>query len=241
MRKDFSEEHDNSERWLVSYADFITLLFAFFVVMYAISSVNDDKYRILSQTLAQTFDANVTTPTIQIGEPTLAASPHIVDQIDETAHADEEDGDTWISEQSAAADKTLSAFADEQGVTVHADKDWLELSLDSNFLFQSGDSRLSITAQEFLTESLDLLTEFDNPITVEGYTDNIPTTSSRYPSNWELSADRALSFARYLIAQGVPPERLLVSGAAEFDPLDESDSEAAYRRNRRIELKFTSR
>ena len=97
LRRDALEDGDNHERWLISYADFITLLFGFFVVMYAISSVNEGKYRVLSTTLTAAFDAAPKSlDPIQVGEPLLAASPHLIDIPDETGYRDEQDGDTHL-------------------------------------------------------------------------------------------------------------------------------------------------
>ena len=139
MRREILEDESNTDRWMVSYADFITLLFAFFVVMYAISSVNDEKYRVLSATLSEAFAIDLASPDpIQVGEPTLTASPHVVDLPDSTALADQEYGDTYVVDPVDAAESLLGGFASQEGVSLKSDNDWLELNLDASVLFQPG-------------------------------------------------------------------------------------------------------
>ena len=187
MRRQLLQEEENTDRWMVSYADFITLLFAFFVVMYAISSVNDEKYRVLSATLAETFAVDsASVDPIQVGEPTLSASPHVVDVPDSTAYADQDDGDTFIKDPVDAADSLLGGFAQAEGVSIESNLDWLELSLDANVLFAPGKIRLTDAAKDLLNNTLALLEQTKNPVTIEGYTDNVPSESALYPSNWEV-------------------------------------------------------
>ncbi|MEM7100298.1 MAG: OmpA family protein [Pseudomonadota bacterium] len=234
-RRTYTEPEENPERWMVSYADFITLLFGFFVVMYAISSVNDEKYRVLSATLKQAFDVDMLSPDpIQVGEPTLSASPHVVDLPDSHAYADQEYGDTFVTDPVESAQSLLGGFAHQEGVSVQSDNDWLELSLSSNMLFQAGQAQLSNTAKNALNDVVEVARSTTNPITIEGYTDNIPIESVRFDSNWQLSAARASAVAGYLTQQGIRAERIAAVGYGENHPVETNATPQGRASNRRV-------
>lgn len=235
MRRRLVEDDDNEDRWMVSYADFITLLFGFFVVMYAISSVNNEKYRVLSATLSAAFNVDVASPDpIQVGEPTLSASPHVVDLPNSTAYADQEEGDTYIEDPVDAAQSLLGGFAEAEGIAIEANNDWLELNLDASVLFAPGQTQLSATGRALLEGTLELLNKTRNPITIEGYTDNVPSLSRAYPSNWELSSARASSVARFYVEGGVRAERIAAVGYGENHPLATNATPEGRATNRRV-------
>ena len=229
------EDSDNRDRWLVSYADFITLLFGFFVVMYAISSVNEGKYRILSHSLMAAFDHDTRSlDPIQIGEPQLSASPNVIDVPDANGFQDPDVGDTHIEPSREQVAERLAGLDATDQVSVRQNNDWLEISLDSELLFSPGAAALSPAAQDLLGETADYLSAFDNPVTVEGYTDNVPAASTLYPSNWELSAARASVVVRFLAARGVDRERLTAVGYGENHPLETNATPAGRSANRRV-------
>jgi chemotaxis protein MotB len=235
MRREVFEDESDTDRWMVSYADFITLLFAFFVVMYAISSVNDEKYRVLSATLAEAFAVDLASPElIQVGEPTLTASPHVVDLPDSTAFADQEYGDTFIEDPVEAAQSLLGGFAAQEGVSIKSNNDWLELKLDASVLFKPGKAALSAAALGLLGGTVDLLKRTKTPVTIEGYTDNVPSESVLYPSNWEVSAARASAVARYFVEQGVRAERIAAVGYGENHPVATNATSLGRAANRRV-------
>lgn len=235
MRRRYIEADNDTDRWMVSYADFITLLFAFFVVMYAISSVNDEKYRVLSATLAETFAVDsASTDPIQVGEPNLAASPHVVDLPDSEAFADHEYGDTFVEDPVDAAESLLGGFAQMEGVSVASNNDWLELSLDANVLFTPGQTRLTQAAFNMLAQTVELVSSTRNPLTIEGFTDNVPSESELYPSNWEISSARASAVARYFVSQGVRGERISAVGYGENFPLATNATPEGRAANRRV-------
>lgn len=233
-RVDVLGDSDNAERWMVSYADFITLLFAFFVVMYAISSVNDEKYRVLSETLAFAFEnENRTTDPIQVGEPDLAASPHVVDVPGVVGWADPIEGDTHLAE-ATVSETAMAGFAQQEGVSLRTDNDWVELSLAGDVIFSGGSATLSRSARQLLAEMAGSLLEHDHPITVEGYTDNVPSQGERFPSNWALAAARASAVADALVQLGVDQERLSAIGYGENFPLQTNATPDGRAANRRV-------
>lgn len=249
-RKKKAQEHENHERWLVSYADFITLLFAFFVVMYSISSVNEGKYRILSETLESVF----TEPTrslepIQVGEISYSegsktaapAEPDMpdyqIDVPDITRNAEiSEDTIRTINDISQQLNAALSDMIDREDVSIKQGDDWLELEIKSNVLFHSGEARLARDAIPVIGQVADILGTSANPIQVEGFTDNQPINTPRFPSNWELSAARAASVVHLLDRYGIEPDRMSAIGYGEYKPIADNATEDGRQKNRRVVL-----
>ncbi len=251
-RRKKQQEHENHERWLVSYADFITLLFAFFVVMYSISSVNEGKYRVLSDTLEAVFSERPkTVEPIQVGQlsrgnsktpgesestsPTInpldlpVTQPYLPPPVSEETIKTIE----AISEQ---FDTALSDLIESEDITIKQGEDWLELEIKSNVLFQSGESRLEKTAIPIVDKIATILNTSANPVQVEGFTDNNPINTPKFPSNWELSAARAASMVHLLSRLGVEPSRMSAIGYGEFKPIADNQTEAGRQKNRRVVL-----
>jgi chemotaxis protein MotB len=246
------EEHENHERWLVSYADFITLLFAFFVVMYSISSVNEGKYRVLSNSLESIFsDSPRSAEPVQIGELSrgegvLSAQPGIADvpifniELPSTPNYTPppvaEETIQTINELSQQLSSTLADLIDSDDVSIKKGDDWLELEMKSNVLFGSGEARLETQAVPIIGEIAAILQSSANPIHVEGFTDNNPINTPRFPSNWELSAARAASVVHLLERYGLNPSRMTAVGYGEFKPIANNATEEGRKKNRRVIL-----
>lgn len=234
------EEHVNHERWLVSYADFITLLFAFFVVMYSISSINEGKYKEISQALIGVFnDPQRTLKPIPIGDErpkTVTPAKPLV--------KDSEQTDAGIAQASndplkSIADDISAAFGDlisSKQMTIRGNELWVEIELNSSLLFGSGDAMPSDIAFNIIDKVAKILKPFDNPIHVEGFTDDQPIRTSQYPTNWELSSARSASIVRMLAMEGVNPGRLASVGYGEFQPVANNATVEGRARNRRVVL-----
>jgi len=244
-RRKHIEEHTNHERWLVSYADFITLLFAFFVVMYSISQVNESKYRVLSNTLEDAFNQpELSVHPIQIGD-TAKSNPTNLIQLNASAIKDKE-GQGAGEQQSEMPDdfkqianKIEQAFGDlmkQDMVTLRGNEEWLEIEMRSSLLFDSGDATLSKNALVLLGQIAAILKEQKNAVRVEGFTDNVPIHTVRYPSNWELSSARAAAVVQLFIEEGVDSSRLVAAGYGEFQPVGPNDTPENRTRNRRVVL-----
>ncbi len=243
-----TELHVNHERWLVSYADFITLLFAFFVVMYSISQVNESKYRVLSDTLMEAFEPARTNRPIQVGQPSRSPSASAIDiRGDDRGDTDqsllgEPAGtglDPGLGELGELAERISERFSDLIGddlLEVYANEYWLQVELRDSILFESGSAELSGQAQDIFAEMARLLAEYDNPIQVEGHTDNRPIQNLRYPSNWELSAARASAIVKLLSGTGVSAQRLSAVGYGEHQPSTGNDTPEGRAQNRRVAL-----
>jgi chemotaxis protein MotB len=267
-RKKRVEEHVNHERWLVSYADFITLLFAFFVVMYSISSVNEGKYRVLSDTLEAVFtDPAKSKDPIQVGdllrgegkqtaepkaienpinvlelapiEMPIAMPPDILppEQIDsQTPPPVDDEIIRTIKDISKQLNKALADLIANDDVIIKQGDDWLELEMKSNVLFYSGEARLETTAVPIIGKVATILSTSANPIQVEGFTDNNPINTPKFPSNWELSAARAASVVHLLDRYGLDPSRMSAIGYGEFQPVADNSTEEGRQKNRRVVL-----
>lgn len=237
-RKAKHEEHENLERWLVSYADFITLLFAFFVVMYSISSVNEGKYRVLSDSLVAAFrnppkninpislDSSAKSSMVEEG---TQGKPNLISIPNSSAHAG--------SPMQAIANQikdALHPLIDQNLIKVSSNKLWVEVEMNTKLLFPSGSAVLEPRAMPALSALARVLDTLPNHIQVEGYTDNVPISTSMYPSNWELSAGRAASVVRLFMKDGVDPRHMAAIGYGEYSPIASNDTEAGRSRNRRV-------
>lgn len=266
-RRQQHEEPENLERWLVSYADFITLLFAFFVVMYAISSVNEGKYRVLSETLNAVFETRPRSDDpIQIGERPrdVLASPDgplapaqfkpsgegDLDVPSEQvgvkaagsgeAEGDGDGGDGGLKKDGSAmriADEiaiSLQDYIEKDLVNISQVGDRIEIEMKAKMLFPSATARLSPPALLALREISKTLKRIPSHLQVEGHTDNVPISTSAFPSNWELSAARAASVVHFLARQGIEPWRMAAVGLGEHRPIAENDDETGRAANRRV-------
>ncbi len=245
------EEHENHERWLVSYADFITLLFAFFVVMYSISSVNEGKYRVLSSTLGAVFSDQVRSldpiqeGQVSKGEGELSPSPGKPKEPDFQIELPEtpykpppvsEETIRTINDISQQMDSALADLIEQEDVTIKKGDDWLEVEIKSSVLFDSGQARLEKEAVPVIGKIATILNTSANPIQVEGFTDNNPINTPRFPSNWELSAARSATVVHLLERYGLDPDRMSAIGYGEFKPIANNDTEEGRNKNRRVVL-----
>ncbi len=237
-RKRRHEEHENTDRWLVSYADFITLLFAFFVVMYSMSSINEGKYRVLSDTMEEAFKTPPKSPDpIQIGEErkTLKTVESTIEEINLIGIK------PTISPQSRQLERisnelqqNLAPLVDKKLVKITRDKLWVKVEMNNRILFASGSARLTERGYPILEELAEVVRNLPNHIDVEGHTDNRPIRTSIYPSNWELSAARAASVVHLFTRNGVDPKRLSAIGYGQYRPVTDNATAQGRRSNRRV-------
>lgn len=245
-RRHKEEEHENHERWLVSYADFITLLFAFFVVMYAISQVNEGKYRVLSDTLASAFR---TTPGSSAGAmvavnpnapapiaiPIRKAQPNV--KTDEKLTQNKE----RLRNMAKELAQVLSPLVKEGQVRITEGALGITIDINANVLFAPGDARLGVEAVRALVAVAQIMAPTDFPITVEGHTDNTPISTPQFPSNWELSGVRASSVVRLFVDSGVDSRRMTATGYADQRPIADNATAEGKARNRRVAIIIESR
>jgi chemotaxis protein MotB len=277
-------EHENEERWLLTYADMLTLLFALFMVLFSISSVNISKYQVLQQSLKAAFSGSILPggrAILQSGSestaahtPATAVVPSIVPLMPTpTSRSSSSTGsaNAFTSAQNAAAAKPmtsaqLQAALNSMGASISEQDELVGLQrqlnayakshgfgnqveaiinrqglviqvLTDKLLFLSGQATLQSAGLPLLNEVAQLLNvDTTHPITVEGYTDNVPIHSVEFPSNWELSTTRATSVVQYLISRGVNDNRLGAAGYADLHPIASNATPAGRALNRRVDI-----
>ena len=245
-RRQQEEEHENHERWLVSYADFITLLFAFFVVMYSISIVNEGKYRVLSDALESAFrntpgdtgGAHVVVVPISGGKLQL---PVIQKPVNAKAEEVKQQTKEKLRDMAQQITSALGPLVQSGQVRITEGARGITVVINASLLFAPGEATLSAEALRALTEVAKVIAPTAFPITVEGYTDNTPISTPQFPSNWELSGVRAASVVRLFIAEGVAPDRLKEVGYADQRPIASNDTPAGRARNRRVAITIESK
>ncbi|OGS96121.1 MAG: flagellar motor protein MotD, partial [Gallionellales bacterium RBG_16_56_9] len=231
-------EHDNHDRWLISYADFVTLLFAFFVVMYSISSVNEEKYKTFSDSLNVAFT----------NQPSSASTTALVpNQQEQMLKALVERRTARLGEQqrkiqermknlAGGLNQVMASLIKQRMVSINQTKRGVVVDISASTLFRTGEATLQPGMLDVLRQVAVVLGKEELPIEVEGHTDDIPIATAQFPSNWELSSARASSVARMLIDNGVPAKRMAVVGLASNQPLVPNDSPEGRARNRRVTI-----
>jgi chemotaxis protein MotB len=233
---------------MVSYADFVTLLFAFFVVMYSISSVNKGKYETFSESLDQALFHNEKVQKeaepIQIGVIPTVVQPI---ELPNLATAEERELSEEIlhekqrlSEVSEQFQNVLQPYVESKLVGIKKHDFWVELEMNSELLFASGKAELSTKAIPVLEKVAEVIRDVPNVINVEGYTDNVPISTGFYPSNWDLSSARATSVVKQLVKNNIPATRLSAVGYGEFHPIADNKDEEGRFKNRRVVLVLMS-
>lgn len=229
-------DRDNHERWLISYADFITLLFAFFVVMYAISSLNEGKYKVFTASLITAFGkqggakSDVIVP---ITEQDLLLKS-LVDRRNAKQGEKARKQQEYMRSVANNLNQVLSSLVTSGQVTVTQTNRGVVMDINASALFKTGEAELQKDAVRVMSEVARILAQGDQSVEVEGYTDDIPIKTTRFPSNWELSSARASSVVRLFIEQNVAAERLTVVGSAANRPIAANDTPEGRTRNRRV-------
>jgi chemotaxis protein MotB len=255
---------EGSERWLITYADMITLLLVMFIILYATANTDLAKFKALAESMAQGFGAT-SASTASSGQSTgtehgespvfdssgggtkpLELFPEnqtpiqIMDFAQMLAGTGEGSGlkqqlEKLVAEAAAAAAGELNGLGAKIEVTYNERGIVISIFPDQ-ILFDSGSARLKPGFMAILNELAPQLARLPNSIEVDGHTDNIPISTAAFPSNWELSAARAGAVIRYLATRGLKPERLSAAGYAETRPIDTNDTREGRARNRRVEL-----
>ncbi len=249
-RRKTDTEETPLDRWLISYADFITLLFAFFVVMYAISTVNEGKYKVLSETLGAVFTAaggnsmpvagdHPASP--PAGDPLPIPGIPVAEPMVSLPMAQSGgDGGVPLDDMVSRLQASLAGYAADGLVEVSREGDQVVVQMLSQMLFDSGDAQLSEQARRALDTVGQVLLGNPYPIRVEGHTDNRPIHTAQYPSNWELSSARAASVVNYFSGLGIAPGRMAAVGYGEFRPKADNRTAAGRAKNRRVTLVISS-
>jgi chemotaxis protein MotB len=246
--------HANHDRWLVSYADFITLLFAFFVVLYASSQVDKRKVGMLALAIQVAFQemgvfqASTTQVPIDSTKPMPFSIAQAIENTERTASLGRissrpegslssgvENGD--LAQLHAELATVLAPEIQRKEIAMRIEPDGLVISLREVGFFETGSAQMKATSEPAFDRIADMLRQRDYRLRIEGHTDNAPIHTPQFPSNWELSTARATEIVRLLIVrEGFAPARLSAAGYAEYHPVASNFSAAGRGMNRRVDI-----
>jgi chemotaxis protein MotB len=253
-RKKAHEKEPNHERWLVSYGDFITLLFAVFVTLYAMSQTDKAKVEEVVQSMRESFGySHSTTPSRKVNildSTDLRSIPSVKPEIPppgpprgqgeggKKSHADEQE----FRQIKSSIDAYLSRQGAQEKVSLAITGRGLIISLKEAGFFDSGSATVKESSYPLLNKIAESIGHYNNPIRIEGHTDTIPIRTAAFPSNWELSTTRATNVVHYLVGNfGFPPDKMAAAGYGEFRPVADNGSEDGRRKNRRVDIVMLSR
>jgi chemotaxis protein MotB len=257
-RSHHEEEHENEERWLVSFADMMTLLFCLFMVLFAISSVNTSKFEALQRALQDAFSGKILSggeAVMQTGndkqpekagtEPPLPAMTPLQAMANSSIETAQSKAVAKENQDFKALKARIDALVRKEGLTGKVEttvrKRGLVIELlTDNVFFDSGQAALKTGALDLLAKLANVLdAENQHPIVVEGHTDSQPIATSQYPSNWELSGARASAVIRTFVSSGVPGGRLSGALHGAEDPTASNATPEGRSRNRRVDVILT--
>ncbi|BDS31518.1 OmpA family protein [Aeromonas caviae] len=250
MRKRYRlhlQGREHLDRWLVSYADYMTLIFALFVVLYSVAIVNKEEYRAVIEGMTQAFNQAPRSDGLLEGRgnslldnPVSAAPSLLESQASEspsrapiTGTPVSHDG-TALAQIDMQIQESMGALVDAGVVKLAQDDNWLTVELSSGLLFNSGSAFLGNNAAPVLDTLSGILKPVDNYVRVRGYTDNQPINNEIFRSNWTLSAARAEAVLNALVGKGVAPGRLAYEAYGEFSPFVDNGTEQGRLQNRKV-------
>lgn len=256
------EKHQNHERWLVSYADFITLLFAVFVVLYAMSQSDIKKVEQVAQALRESFGYSSMAAAGQKGIldskdirmiPAIKPEMVVVPITNKMPPAGPKQGgvekgrgkgkaeEKEFKEIQSAIEAYLIKHGAQNKVSIGITSRGLVVSLKEAGFFDSGSATIKPSGYQLLNTIIEAMTQYSNPLRIEGHTDNVPISSSQFPSNWELSTARATNVLRYILkTYEVEPATISATGYAEFRPVSENSTAEGRSKNRRVDIVLLS-
>jgi chemotaxis protein MotB len=201
-------ERENTDRWLISYADFLTLIFTFFAALYALSTIDKEKAGVFSTSLRQAF--------------------HIIERPVQGTEDSQKEVSAEISGVISKVDG-LNLKSDPRGVVI---------TMANDTAFVSGSAEIKNSMNTALESLAEVLKKTPGRIVIEGHTDNVALAGARYKSNWELATARAAGVLHVFIKQGIDPNRLILAGYGEYRPLASNETDEGRARNRRVEIVF---
>ena len=240
-RRTRRQDEENHERWLISYADFITLLFALFVVLYALSKVDEEKYKVFSNSL------NFALGSVSLGKPGLVdpamTTPQneqslllkaLVDKRNARVAEQQRKQNEAMQAMVSSLNQAMATLVKNELVNVTQTPRGVVVDINASALFEQGEAVLQRSATRTLAAVAKVLEPGTQAIEVEGHTDDIPIFTAQYPSNWELSAARASSVVRLFVDQGVGAARLRAVGLASYHPIGSNETAEGRVLNRRV-------
>jgi chemotaxis protein MotB len=210
-------EDGEKDRYLITYADLITLLLGLFILLYTSSNLDLQKYQNVMKAMGNVFGGSTEVPNV-----VKEVSPKIVTPLDNLKN----NILNFINDNNYS--KSIRLEENSRGITIHILED---------IVFPSGSADLKKGSQIVLSQIANVIKELPNDIRIEGHTDNIPISTKQFPSNWHLSVARALNTAYFLIKdEGLDPEKISIVGSSEYKPIESNESESGRASNRRVDI-----
>ncbi|HEU4964838.1 MAG TPA: flagellar motor protein MotB [Bacilli bacterium] len=243
-RKKGHGAHENHERWLITYSDLITLLMIFFVVMYAMSQIDQSKFDSLSVSLSKALhpsnqvqiesmgNTGIISKTTKESEPNQLKNK-VKEQMEQVMKNQEQQK---LDDVKKKVEDFIRANGLAGSLNVIDTARGVQITLNDAALFASGEAQLKPEAQRILNGLAPFLQVVSNEVAIEGHTDNVPIHTSRFPSNWELSAQRAINVLHFFEGTGLPSERMHAVGYSDTVPLAKNDTPEHRASNRRVNL-----
>ncbi len=225
------ESDEKGAGWEVTFADLMTLLLTFFILLYSMSKLDADKYLALAGSLRKTHGIESKT------EQGVIVSKDIVKNSDTFSSTNDilnskleeilKNINIFIFQHQLQ--NMVKAYIDERGVVIN---------ISDSMLFKTGEDNLTSESRIILNYLMELFQTFPYPLLIEGHTDNTPINTVRFPSNWELSTNRACNVIKYFISKGISPDRLSAEGFGEYRPIANNGIDSGRAMNRRVEVVF---
>jgi chemotaxis protein MotB len=232
-KKKHDEEPENSERWLLTYSDLITLLLGLFVILYAMSQVDKTKYQDFVSALTQKFGSK----TVLAGHKGIMQQPAPkVGRAQAAKNAAKSLNNNKKKQIAAVLAVILSKQIASGQVVIRETKEGVSISLLEKLLFDTGKAIIRPEGLDTLDHISSYLLSVKNPIRIEGHTDNVPINTPQFPSNWHLSVARSMNTGYYVLQKGLTPERLAIAGYSEYRPIAPNDTAENRAQNRRVEI-----
>jgi chemotaxis protein MotB len=251
VSQDSEDEH--LDRWLVSYADYMTLMFALFVVLYSVAIVKEEEYQVLSETLGKVFETKASDGKGVKGEGLLIDNdppdteyklygislleergPELLDGHTEVSNITDESLGNPLSSLEEALKDALFDLVENGYADVKVNDDWLTIELSSGIMFAGGSAAPTRSATVVLKEINSIIGPVNNFIRIRGYTDDQPINTELYASNWELSVARATAAVRILQSLNVNPARMAIEGYGQYSPFSENKTAQGRSNNRKV-------
>lgn len=239
MKNDYySNSNDYINRWVISYADFVTMLLALFMVMFATNSMGATKIKDVNKSIQKVFASPVTNKNITVNEnvKNIEIKEEAQSPLENTGKTVLDGGDGILDSQQLK-EQIEKDFNTNTSIKIIKSDRGVVIRLDDTMLFDPGSAIIkpqAITTLEKISQTLD---KFKNPIVIEGHTDSMPIRNDRYPSNWELSTARATNIIKYLTDRyKFPPSRLSAVGYGEYMPVAENNTPQGRAKNRRVDI-----
>lgn len=220
IKKYFENSKDYINRWVVSYADFTTVLLALFVFLFALSNNDNIKIKDFKESIKKEFKQEKF-----LSKNTLPKNENEINVINE---AEKNDSLFELVKNNLGKDSKIEVIENEKGIT---------LRLKDTLLFDSASAEIKNSSLKTVSDIANFLTTIDNPVIIEGHTDSIPIKNSMYATNWELSSARAINLIKYLTENyKLSPKRLSAVGYGEYAPIYDNTTNKGREKNRRVDI-----